>query len=684
MQAFVLKKEIYLSTGTYSRYYPQTKSIAEAQTDQIFIDVSGEVDLLRRAFRKLAGLEIDDTSPDGQEVQDDDSSEVVLLKEEIVVNWEYGPARLGRISSKLFAQGMHWHEEDQALAHQLKALRLRAQGKKHFRFAVVNGFGSNLGDNMIGMAAFRNVLDILEAHFESFSVDILFGPEANRSAEHIVGHDPRVEQIFYQSISLVDFSRYDAYFDVSGLITLPRWNDLSAVDWYLWWFGVDPSQIPPASKRNKLFIPWFEWSTARDMLAGLKGLKILYKPKASVALRSIPADYSVRLAKALLDFCTDLYLIIDEPLSLVHDRLIDFSSRRGSVERFSAMLSQVDGVVTVDSFALHAADAASTPCVGLETVLPVDFYPHYPSVSLIGIENLDSLPAYRKSKVSKKHWEEIKTTYEDAWDRVNPKVIFDNLMSKIESAKLANDQKRQVFLVDKLPKKSFIAYSKEGIAKPLRLVWTEQDNLVQRKIFEIAKSVLKPGSSCVLVGAPESELVIDLAKLLCPLGNLNIFEPRQPFAQVHASNLIREGVMGSKILDFNPVDSASRGKFSDIDPWSELYPFEWGNARNQRNILSRSIDEYDFFQCNALIIQPPFDVIRVLNGALKTLERTRSLVVISKLHSTQSDGVNEVLSSIKYTLWMEADNAGMPLSTGILIAIPSERVGSVEGFVKVI
>ena len=87
----------------------------------------------------------------------------------------------------------------------------------------------------------------------------LFGPEANRSAEHIVGHDPRVEQIFYQSISLVDFSRYDAYFDVSGLITLPRWNDLSAVDWYLWWFGVDPSQIPPASKRNKLFIPWFEW-----------------------------------------------------------------------------------------------------------------------------------------------------------------------------------------------------------------------------------------------------------------------------------------------------------------------------------------------------------------------------------------------------------------------------------------
>ena len=39
MQAFVLKKEIYLSTGTYSRYYPQTKSIAEAQTDQIFIDV---------------------------------------------------------------------------------------------------------------------------------------------------------------------------------------------------------------------------------------------------------------------------------------------------------------------------------------------------------------------------------------------------------------------------------------------------------------------------------------------------------------------------------------------------------------------------------------------------------------------------------------------------------------------
>lgn len=303
---------------------------------------------------------------------------------------------------------------------------------------------------------------------------------------------------------------------------------------------------------------------------------------------------------------------------------------------------------------------------------------------LAGIENLDSLPAYRKSKVSKKHWEEIKTTYEDAWDRVNPKVIFDNLMSKIESAKLANDQKRQVFLVDKLPKKSFIAYSKEGIAKPLRLVWTEQDNLVQRKIFEIAKSVLKPGSSCVLVGAPESELVIDLAKLLCPLGNLNIFEPRQPFAQVHASNLIREGVMGSKILDFNPVDSASRGKFSDIDPWSELYPFEWGNARNQRNILSRSIDEYDFFQCNALIIQPPFDVIRVLNGALKTLERTRSLVVISKLHSTQSDGVNEVLSSIKYTLWMEADNAGMPLSTGILIAIPSERVGSVEGFVKVI
>lgn len=684
MQAFVLKKEIYLSTGAYSRYYPQTKSIAEAQTDQIFIDVNGEVVLLRRAFRKLAGLEIDDTNSDGQEIQDDDSSEVVLLKEEIVVNWEYGPVRLGRISSKLFSQGMHWHEEDQALPQQLKALRLRAQGKKHFRFAVVNGFGSNLGDNMIGMAAFRNVLEILEAHFESFSVDILFGPEANRSAEHIVGHDSRIEQIFYQSISLVDFSRYDAYFDVSGLITLPRWEELSHVDWYLWWFGMDPNQIHRDNKRNRAFIPWNAWQEAASPLKGLDGIRVLYKPNASVALRSLPKSYAAKLAKQLLDLDPRLKLVIDEPLDLKHKRLIDLSQQRGSVEKFTAMVAQVDALISVDSYALHVADAAAVPCVGLTSSIDGETFNHYPYTAMVEIPGIKSLPAYKKSKVSKDHWKEIEPAYEKAWNQLDTKSVYEKLISKVEQGKIEADRGKRVAMVEKLPSKSFIAYSKEGIGKPLRLIWTEQDNFLQRKIFEIAKSVLKPGSSCVLVGAPESELVIDLAKLLCPLGNLNIFEPRHPFAQVHASNLIHEGVTGSKIHDFNPVDSTDKGKFTDIDPWSELYPFEWGNARNQRNILSRSIDEHDFFQCNALIIQPPFDVIRVLNGALKTLERTRSLVVISKLHSTISNGVSEALSAIKYTLWMEADHAGMPLSTGILIAIPSERVGSIEGFVKVI
>ncbi len=61
------------------------------------------------------------------------------------------------------------------LLTQLRTLRAAQPTRQHFRLLLVNAFGTNLGDNLMGLTAFRHVLEVLRQQLPNLSVDVTLG-----------------------------------------------------------------------------------------------------------------------------------------------------------------------------------------------------------------------------------------------------------------------------------------------------------------------------------------------------------------------------------------------------------------------------------------------------------------------------------------------------------------------------
>jgi len=78
-----------------------------------------------------------------------------FIHETALLGWAAFPVRLGRMSCRMEEAGLYLHQEAEPLPAQLQALRAKKPLQQHFRIAIVNGFGSNLGDSTVGATALR-------------------------------------------------------------------------------------------------------------------------------------------------------------------------------------------------------------------------------------------------------------------------------------------------------------------------------------------------------------------------------------------------------------------------------------------------------------------------------------------------------------------------------------------------
>ena len=683
MQALTVTEEVVLNTSRFFRSYPSVPAGTEADVDKILVDVYGEARLLGETLKKKAETRGEsvaiETTNDGEEKP----TGVLFSREENIVAWPHSPARLGRVSSKFVGEGLYTHEEAEVLPAQLKMLQEQKPSKQHFRFAVVNGFGSNLGDNTIGITAFRVIAECLEQHFKSFSVDILFGPDTNPANADIVGYEPWVDQVLFQGPTLVEFAQYDAYFDVSGLITLPKFDEMPTVDWYLWWFGLDPKLVPAEKKRNKGHIRWDAWNAVHALLKDIPGKKVLFNPKASVPLRSMPAEVAIKFAKRLLELDPEMKLVVDQPIDLKHKRLVDFSGKIDSPEKFKALIAQVDGVITVNSFASHMSDVCSTPTIHLCPCLPVDFYPYYPFTTGINPHGYQKLPAYKKFKVSGEEWSGISNAYLRLWGSLSPNEVISLLEEKISLRyKTKTEEVMRLQLISERAQSSCIAMRK-GTAFPKRLRVSEESERAQQRLATLTKAVLKPGARCVLAGSGATEPDLSLSAQVSPAGDLIIFEPRRIIAQCLGFALMNAGKVNVRIHEKLPVSGVKQASFPDIDPWSEISADEWGNCRKALTVDALSIDQLSLDFCHALVIQPPMPFAKVVEGALDTLKKCRPLILISPISQDDAGLACKAALSANYTFWAEPALVGGDMSRMLLLGIPSEQDMAIDGFIKI-
>ncbi|MEI8186548.1 MAG: glycosyltransferase family 9 protein [Chlorobiaceae bacterium] len=656
MRVFLVPEDVVVASTRYSRHYRGKSGSSGVPVDMLFIDTGGELDVVNKALAEQRKNKL--PADEKLELPDDKSSieeygKVTVVGEPDLLNWPDFPPRLGRVSTRFFGPGMYSHEELAPLEIQLTALKAMLPHKQHFRIAAVASFGTNLGDSLMGMTAMRVVVETLRRHLPSFIVDMLLCTSGNPANIEIVGYEPWIGELHAKGPSVTDFARYDAYFDFTGLIGLPRITEMPMVDWFIWWSGLNPSTVPADRKRNVLNIPWVAWGQVSPLLQGIAGKRILFNPKASVSLRSFPEKTAIAFAKKLLKLDKDLQLIIDKPLNFEHPRLVDLSKQIDSPQKFEALIAQMDGVITVDTFGIHVADAANVPTVGLFASIPPDAYPFYPLHHGMLIPGAEELPAYRKFKVNDdKEWEQVKDLYTQAWANLDAAEVLNGLKETM-------DHRQHTALHQGL---RFV----HGVHKPVRycetsngrkLPFESRQHVWDRSVIfqkNMACSVLKPGGTVVVIAPGQSDFSIALAEKLGQDGTLHLFEPRQLRRTLIGMDLFDQaGLSGIHWHDALPVKSKQMS-IPDEDALCETNPLHWGSLKKQRKIEAQAVDALELPVFSGLFSFAPAPHLLVLESAIETLKRTKAPVVCSPVASEEDvRKIAVFLIPLGYQCWIE-------------------------------
>lgn len=699
MQAFLPSEDHTLSTNRFVRRYVGGSIDKEVPVDRLIIDIGGEADILKKALLQAfkerhakdevlqiasgdaaAAPTVTDKEPGGtaegsggaaMAATDEDAPKVQIVHEHMLLPWSGFPPRLGRISSRYVNEGLFRHpDEGDVLAGQLAALKARHPGKKHFRLAVVNAFGTNLGDCMLGMTAMRHIAGYLRRHLDSMTIDLLLGANSSAANFDIAGHEDWVGEQHLLGPTLNDFARYDAYFDFTGLIGLPRITELAIGDWYLWWSGLDPATVPIQEKRNILHHSWSTWQEVAKHLQGIKGRKIFFNPKASVPLRTFPDEQAAKFVKSLLKAAPELHIVVDRELKVTHPRLVDLSKEINSAAKFAALVAQMDGMVSVDSFALHAADAASVPSVGLFASIDPYAYPYYPHHKGLLIPGGEALPAYKRFKIDdEQEWAKMKDAYTGAWAQLKAADVLSVLQDRMNARHSVPSHNGIRFATAPHAVRRYVETPK-GRTPPHENVpdiWQKGYN----RVLEIATTLVRPRSNTILVTPGATPLALHLANNAGLEGQLHIFEPRSLRRDLLALDLMEKASQARvKWHDTIPCNAEQFGMPME-DELSETSPAAWGNLRQKRQLTGGSIDRLGLRPVNAIIMVAPMSYKLGLETAFETMEKYLPAILCGPV--MQLDEVRQMAAMLhprKYQCWIEQLPGGNGQAS-IMLAVAS-------------
>lgn len=676
MHFFALPQDWALETPSFRRHYRGVTDLQAPRVQDLYLAVGDEVRQLTEKFNSS----VTHAQPALQ-----------LIHETALLGWALFPVRLGRISCRMEEAGLHLHQEAEPLPTQLQALRAKKPLQQHFRIAIVNGFGGNLGDSTVGATALRVVMQHLRQHLPSVGCDALFGVVLGGSASaHILQCEAGMERAVFQTMTAPEFAQYDAYFDFDQLLSLPLFGQLPTVDWLLWWCGLAPDAVPAAHKRNRGHIRQDAWQAVQALLRHRPGKKVLFNPKASVPLRSMPEDVALQFVKRLLALDPQITLVIDQPLPLKHQRLVDLSGKITTPEMFKALVGQMDGVITVDTFAIHQADISSTPCVTLFSSIAPTAYPYYPYNAGRGIPGYEALPAYQRPKVADEEWTQIKDAYHAAWASLNPAQVLALLREKMAQRQAHPLEPERLTVGPSVSPASCVVLD-GAVPRLKRQRLAPEHAWASQRFAVLTEQLLKPGSVAVMACAPDAPLALTLAQRIAPHGELIVLEPRAPLARnVEAALHLAGAPCTARVLQAVSLGGAAQANVHVLQPWSESHSTEWGNLPAVVTVPSQPLDALALQRCNALLVQSPLPCALFITGALQTLQRCRPFLLMTPVSRAEATVVLQAAQAAHYDFWVEAAlphteptaaaSASTSASAWLLVGVPRERPIRVAGF----
>ncbi len=587
-----------------------------------------------------------------------------VVNDSALFQWEHWPMYLGPRSGT-----------SNTLRQQLAELRAKHPQRQHFRIGINNGFGSNLGDSMLGATAFRCVAPVLHELLPQVTVDVIMGWTHQQTVADLYHHTPGIDRLVTQTPTLAELGRYQALFNTHNLIKLPRYGQMPVVDWYLWWLGMEPASVPAANKRNQIQIEPDDTARVAELLGPAQGPVIVLNQKASVPLRSAPTAFVQRLARHLLKQWPKARLVVLQDVGLAHERVLNLSAHINTIGRLAALLAQADAIVTPDTYPLHLADATSTPCVGLFTSISASVYPYYPFMQGLHLPKAESLPAWGESKVSTEEWEKIGPQYDAAWAAWPLDEIVQALRDVMQR-KRKDGQRHTLPLPAPLPR---TAYRLAQPAAPeAKIHWEgaaqvhpeEVDKLLDN-LWHVAKQVLVHGDHAALLGAGTGELALPMAERLGVDGRLHAFEPRRHLHQILCANLVaaqQHQTFAHLLLPADVPGSVHATKALWAD--DEYQSLQASNQLVQEPVLTLPLDTWNLPHCRLLAIVPPVSALPALKGAKQTLQRLRPIVAVGGHLNDLQQLVRPWLEAQGYQVRISQSKGHNPLNLALLLGEP--------------
>lgn len=244
--------------------------------------------------------------------------------------------------------------------------------------AILNGFGRQLGDGIIGLQALEVAMarglvrdpvlfrlpglsPMVEAVHRAFGVAIRELPWSHET--------PSVPFAAGDGFEVVDIR--DFAFD-------PDFLRLPMFDFFLRALGGDAASVPPADRRNG----WLLRRVRPVPAQGLDG-RILVCPRAANPMRAMPAAFHEALLEALLAF-GPVATQGEVPPRL--SRFVVAAPEAATPEELCGLVAGAAWVVSTDTGMIHLADAMERPCLAFfpthDPVLRVRDYPLCSAVRL--------------------------------------------------------------------------------------------------------------------------------------------------------------------------------------------------------------------------------------------------------------------------------------------------------------
>jgi len=663
MQAYYLTRPLTLRASAQSRTLTAATTVGAPLTTELHIAAQNELRLVRSALQKTYPQE-----PVDQLIR--------LLSPSSLAQLPGMPAFLG---ARAFDAPLS-DCPDNCLVTQLQALRAAHPARNHYRLLLINGFGTNLGDNLMGITAFRQALTVLRQQLSSVSVDVLLGWHSDNRLVRLFRAVEGIEGIRTQGMTFAELVGYQALFDTGGLLNLPGYGQRPMVDWYLWWLGLDPANIAAADKRNAVLVPDADRQWVASHLPKTAGPRLLINPKASVALRSMPDSFCVRLLAGLLASWPDAQIVVLQPLPIDDPRVLNLAAAITNVDQLAALVAAVDGLIGVDTYTAHLADATSTPAVTLYTTFLPELYPYYPLEESLVLANADQLPGWGRPKVGPMAWGAMAGAYEAAWQAWDPQLITTALRRALAKKTADSGAFEPRFLPPRppMPVAPTRVVEGEGLAfeLPLRQRQDPLARVLNRAIAELGERVVCAGDTVAVLGAGSGEAALGLARRVGPHGRLITIEPRRALHQLLCANLVRADLWQVEPhLAMPEGEGLACRQIGSFDLAAESSPLSLANSELPEPVICWPLDTLELTTCSLLVVSSPLARLEVLAGAKATLARLHPYVLVGVAALWRDRAAFEAFfAALDYRLRIlelaDSKSPGQPVRYGILVAEP--------------